>query len=816
MTPDGKCSRCGAPLPVSVLGQRCPKCLLAFAFDPEAAEADRFADPAPGASSGAPQRVHYFGDYELLKELARDGMGVVWKARQVSLNRIVAVKLLLAGKFSSPEFVKRFQAEAEAAANLQHPNIVAIHEVGEHEGQHYFSMDFVDGQSLAERARENPLPPELAAGYLKTIAEAIHYAHQRGILHRDIKPSNILIDSVDRPRITDFGLAKRLNQDSDMTLSGQVLGTPHYMSPEQAQGRRTAVTVASDVYSLGAVLYYLLTGRPLFDGETVEGVLEGVVNREPASPRLLNPLVPRDLETICLKCLNKEPSARYDSAVALADDLNHWRNNEPIRARPASPIERLWRWCRRRPVIAGLLLALHVVMALGLAGILWQWRRAERNAQEAVGRLREAHLAQARANRLSGQSGQRFETLSAISNAVALKPTPAQRAQLRNQAIAVMSLPDLVPIWTLENTNGAWSGGSIDLLRSRYALVTAAGQVEVRRVPDNEFLFSLPVREAPAHLPLDFSPDGKFLAISYTNSRVLVWDLEHRQVVVESAGMKFQLGGNVAFSSDSSRVAIAGTAPIVAIWDLAARRLVCAIKTDSPAEEFTFDPAAKRIGIALSESGTLLIANAETGDILRRFEHPNRVRRPDWHPLHPLLAAGCSDGMVYFANPDTGERTGSTPNVSGECGAVTFNHRGDLIVSTTWSRLVFWSPNVPLSLGPNCEPASLRPTFRGVGNGHMVRFNTNDRSLSRAWWGTPQPKLEIDAISSAPEVRVFQGPRHNAFSFVLFSLNQDGTVGLLAHSNAVQILDVETGVELAGSTGGAVSARQRGNRWDFR
>src|SRR5262249_52425508 len=182
-----------------------------YAFDPDAAEADPAADAVPNAFRATPQRVHYFGDYELLKEMARGGMGVVWKARQVSLNRIVAVKLLLAGRFSSTEYVKRFQAEAEAAANLQHPNIVAIHEVGEHEGQHYFSMDFVEGQSLAERARENPLPPELSAGYVRAIAEAIHYAHQRGILHRDIKPSNLLIDTLDRPRITDFGLAKRLN-----------------------------------------------------------------------------------------------------------------------------------------------------------------------------------------------------------------------------------------------------------------------------------------------------------------------------------------------------------------------------------------------------------------------------------------------------------------------------------------------------------------------------------------------------------------------------------------------------------------------------
>src|SRR5574341_334381 len=236
------CPQCGAALAEGTLQGLCPRCVARQAAGILAAKAN---DAAPSTLNPQPSTtLRYFGDYELLQEIAHGGMGVVWKARQVSLNRIVAVKLLLAGKFSSPEFVQRFRAEAEAAANLQHPNIVAIHEVGVHEGQQYFSMDYVDGQSLAEHARNNPLPPELAADYVKTIAEAIHYAHQRGILHRDLKPSNVLIDAEDRPRVTDFGLAKRLTnsdlgtQNSELTLTGQVLGTPQYMSPEQASGRR--------------------------------------------------------------------------------------------------------------------------------------------------------------------------------------------------------------------------------------------------------------------------------------------------------------------------------------------------------------------------------------------------------------------------------------------------------------------------------------------------------------------------------------------------------------------------------------------------
>jgi serine/threonine protein kinase len=287
--------------------------------------------------------------------------------------------------------------------------------VGEHEGQHYFSMEFVEGQSLAERARENPLPPDQAADYLRTIAEAIHYAHQRGILHRDIKPSNILIDGLDRPRITDFGLAKRLNEDSDMTLSGQVLGTPHYMSPEQAQGRRAAVTLASDIYSLGGVLYYLLTGRPPFEAENIEATLRQVTDSEPISPRVLNPAVPRDLEIICLKCLTKEPAQRYSSAQALADDLNRYFNKETIRARPASALEKLWRWCRRKPGIATGLAAtmlLLLTVAVGATVFSIHISRAKNELTKAQAetteKLREAYLAQAQANRLSGRPGHRF------------------------------------------------------------------------------------------------------------------------------------------------------------------------------------------------------------------------------------------------------------------------------------------------------------------------------------------------------------------------------------------------------------------------
>jgi serine/threonine protein kinase len=290
--------------------------------------------------------VRYFGDYELLEEVARGGMGVVFRARQVSLNRVVALKMILAGQLASAADVERFRVEAQIAAQLQHPNIVAIHEVGEHDGQHYFSMDFVEGKSLAELVREHPLPPAQAARYVKVIAEAIHYAHERGTLHRDLKPSNVLIDRFDQPRVTDFGLAKRVQSDSSLTATGAVIGTPGYMPPEQASAERGKLGPASDVYALGAVLYELVTGRPPFRAATPIDTIMQVLHEEPAAPRLLNPAIERDLETIILKCLAKDAAQRYASALELAEDLHAFGEGRPIRARRPGLIERVARWAR--------------------------------------------------------------------------------------------------------------------------------------------------------------------------------------------------------------------------------------------------------------------------------------------------------------------------------------------------------------------------------------------------------------------------------------------------------------------------------------
>jgi serine/threonine protein kinase/WD40 repeat protein len=380
------CPSCGAEVPPDAPRGYCLKCLFALGT----ADADPATNESPHEStteSFAANRS--FGDYELLEEIARGGMGVVYKARQKSLGRVVAVKMLLFGEHSGKEQAQRFRAEAAAAASLQHPNIVAIHEVNAHDGQPFFVMDYVEGQSLAELNTECELRHigwiRHAARYVQIVAEAIHYAHEEGILHRDLKPSNVLIDSNDQPRVTDFGLAKRLHHDSELTLSGQVLGSPNYMPPEQAAAKRGLVGRRSDVYSLGAILYDLLTGRAPVVGETLTETLQYVLNKEPIAPRLLNPSVPRDLETLCLKCLEKEPSRRYSSADALAADIDRFLRDEPIQARPVGQAEKLWRWCRRKPALAASLfsiLLLLLVVVIGSPIALFRIDRERQRAQE--------------------------------------------------------------------------------------------------------------------------------------------------------------------------------------------------------------------------------------------------------------------------------------------------------------------------------------------------------------------------------------------------------------------------------------------------
>ncbi|MCX6927450.1 MAG: protein kinase [Verrucomicrobia bacterium] len=345
-----KCPECGAPILPDAPKGYCPACLVKLGAE-GLFPADLLQTPEPAAKatrcSDGSNGVAYptlFGGYELLGEIGRGGMGVVYRARQLTINRVVALKMLLHGRFSDAAFVERFRLEAEAAAHLDHPNIVPIYEVGQHAGQPYYSMKLIEGRSLdqvsaecgmrnAEYKRSSAAWVRRAVELLTAIARAVQYAHEHGVLHRDIKPHNILLDAEGQPHLTDFGLAKLLDQDSGLTMSASVIGSPGFMAPEQAAGKTRQVTTAADVYGLGAVLYVLLTGKPVFQADTLLETVRSVIEQEPVRPRLLNPAVDRDLETICLNCLQKEPAKRYASAHALAEDLECWLRAEPIQAR---------------------------------------------------------------------------------------------------------------------------------------------------------------------------------------------------------------------------------------------------------------------------------------------------------------------------------------------------------------------------------------------------------------------------------------------------------------------------------------------------
>lgn len=558
--------------------------------------------------------LHYFGDYELLHEIARGGMGVVYKAKQVSLNRIVAVKMLLFGKLVGSDFIKRFHAEAAAAASLQHPNIVAIHEVGEHEGQHYFSMDYVEGVSLADLVREKALPARRAAGLLKAIAAAIHYAHQHGILHRDLKPSNVLMDANDQPHITDFGLAKRLQCESDLTVTGQMVGTPHFMPPEQAGGRRNEVTRASDVYSLGAILYHLLTGRPPFLADTFEAVLGQLLHAEPVAPRLLNPAVPLDLETICIKCLNKDPRRRYLTAEELSDELSRYLEGKPIHARPVSRTEKVWRWCRRKPALAMLAL----VAVAGVFGILWQWQRAEMHARNESA---QRHRAEQTLTRLE---------LQIVENWLEKDET-------------AMGIADLARIVREHPTNRIASQRLMAALTQRQ--------------------FALPVGPPLAHRlkvnHAEFSPDGRRVVTASRDFSSRVWDARTGKPLTESMihrdAVRF-----AHFSPDGRRILTVTDDFQARLWDATTGQ-----PTGQPMQHSQkiwsaqFSPDGRRV-LTSSSDGTAQVWDAQSGlRVLKPFTHRELVRQAFFSPDGTRIVTASDDKSVQFWDAETGLATGS-------------------------------------------------------------------------------------------------------------------------------------------------------------
>jgi eukaryotic-like serine/threonine-protein kinase len=510
--------------------------------------------PAQPDASGS-DRVRYFGDYEIRRELARGGMGVVFLARQISLNRPVALKMILAGQLADDTDVKRFYTEAEAAANLDHPGIVPIYEVGQHEGQHYFSMGFVEGQSLSQRLAEGPLPPREAAALMVKVAEAIEFAHQRGVIHCDLKPGNILLDRDGNPRVTDFGLAKKVQGDSGLTGSGQIMGTPSYMPPEQAGGKRGAVGPEADVYALGATLYCTVTGRPPFQAATAMGTVIQVLSDEPVPPRRLNPSIPRDLETICLKWLEKEPGRRYARATTLAADLRRFLTGEPIVARPVTRLERAAKWARRKPTLAAAYtLGLLAVVLGGLVGAaVWQWRAAERARDAAKSAQAEAEQQRDRADAARSEAD-----TARVAEKAARAEAERQRERFERfdygRTIQVAHQE-----WREDNV-----AATVALLGSTRADLRGW---EWRYVHGLCHTDRLTLKGHTGYVySATFSPDGSRVVTACSDGTAKVWDVKTGAEVLTLKGHTHHVN-SATFSPDGSRVVTASNDMTAKVWE---------------------------------------------------------------------------------------------------------------------------------------------------------------------------------------------------------------------------------------------------------
>jgi WD40 repeat protein/tRNA A-37 threonylcarbamoyl transferase component Bud32 len=605
-------------------------------------------------------------------------MGVVYKARQVKLNRVVALKMILAGHLATEEEVRRFYLEAEAAAQLEHPGIVPIFEVGEHAGRHFFSMSFVEGGSLAQRVQDGPLHPAEAAELVERIADAVAYAHGRGIVHRDLKPGNILLDRDGNPKVTDFGLAKKVAGDSNLTLAGQIMGTPSYMAPEQAAGQTDAVGPAADVYALGAILYCLLTGRPPFDSVDVVETLRQVREQEPVPPRRLNLAVRRDLDTVCLKCLQKDPRKRYASAAALADDLRRFRTGRPILARPVGRVERVWRWCRRNPVEAFLFSAVAASLVLGMATTSYYAHQAGVREQEALDHARRAEEEQDRNYRrwyaaemnLAQKAWEEAYITVARRRLDALRPKPPA-ADLRGFEWYCLRRLCGLELHSLPIAEGpAWCVAfSPDgrLLAAGSGRKGEPGQVKVWDLKTRQEIFCL--RGHPEFVScLTFSPDGRRLATGNggvrTPGEVKIWNVSDGRELFSLPRQKYPVW-DLAFTPDGDRLAVASAGvdargrvlpTEVQVWDLAARReILCLHGQAAVASAVAFSPDGRRL--AYTDDRAVQVCNAGTGQgILTLSGHANLVSGVAFSPKGERLATGSVDGTVAVWEAASGKR----------------------------------------------------------------------------------------------------------------------------------------------------------------
>jgi serine/threonine protein kinase/WD40 repeat protein len=771
---------------------------------------------APVANASGSFRVSDFPGYEILEELGRGGMGVVYKARQLGLNRLVALKMIPAGACASPQTRARFHTEAVAAGRLQHPHIVGVHDIGEHRGQPYFSLELVEGGTLARKLAGKPQPADEAASLIETLARAVHHAHLHGIIHRDLKPANILLASRGCeppgpsppggshppltnciPKISDFGLAKILEDDNSQTRTGTIVGTPSYMAPEQASGILSAVGPAADIYALGVILYEMVTGRPPFCARTPLDTLDLVRTQEPVPPRRLQPATPRDLETICLQCLAKEPRKRYGRALDLADDLARFRAGKPIQARPVHALKRGWRWCRRNPVAAALLACialLLMVIAAGASLAAWKLERerdralahqrtAEQAEEQSKEQLWNALLSQARANRWSGRVGRNFDSLDVLTRAAALHPS----LDLRNEAIACMALPDLRLVREWDCGLPCGFGVTFDAELKRYAVSDERGAISIRSLADNRELLRLPGAGFPAWI-MQFSPDSRFLAARChcpdgdTNT-ILIWDIGKAIQTGEPPVSPRRLDGRFwDFHPDGRHLAVScmddALRPL-RLYDLLDKGPPIELSRDEPTWCLAFDPKGRRLGVASNvplvdfeeQIYPVYVHDVETGKRLLRLRSPALVRGLSWRDDGRRLAGAAADGNVYVWDLQSERPVMALIGHQSSVTNTVFQRGGELLASAGWDGVVrLWDAETgrqllaipaaaPLRLKRHHLALSLdgaRVGLYKIAPGHVCRTLRGHNETGTGLWSTAfHPDKPVLATTCDDGVRLW-------------------------------------------------------------
>lgn len=664
--------------------------------------------------------------YEVLDEIGRGGVGVVYRARQLALGRTVALKVLLAGQYANDEERARFRSEAEAAARLQHANIVQIFDIGEHEGRPFLALEFIEGPNLSAQSHRAPWMPHAAAQLVEVLARAVHYAHHKGVVHRDLKPANVLLDA-NVPKITDFGLAKLLDRPGQ-TETGRILGTPSYMAPEQARGQAQVVGPSADVYALGAILYELLTGRPPFQGVTPVDTIVHVLHEDLVPPRRLQPKIPRDLETVCLKCLHKEPGRRFATAADLADDLRRFLEGRAVRARRLSPLVQGWRWCRRNPAVAVLAGALLLGAAIGFGGVIWGLVRAERARQkEAVARAEEAR--------------QREQAeLALYYSRIAL----AEREWLAN-----------------------------NVSRSEYLLdccLPGKGQPD-RRGFEWYYLKRLchadwkTIRASPFQVRgLAYSPDGSLFALAagtpnYTGGGVgrgelALWTATgHLMARFEGARGEVH---HVTFSPDGSRLITISSDNKAYLWEVATRRLLHEFPADaafSLAVSVTFSPDGQLVAIPTSE--TVELRRSRDGELVGQLRgHGGRVGHAVFSPDGTSLASTDAENIVRVWDLGNGRERWRTSDAGH---ALAFSHDGSQLAISTYDSLrVFKTNTGQLAAVLRGHNGAVR-AVSWLPGGHRLVTAANDQTV-RLWDATTGGQERIFRGHTAPVVSVACSP----------------------------------------------------------